>query len=133
LLADDLLFESEILLNKKLILDKHKLKLTNKDNKKEDKIYGDDKDYNTYKEKGCKECLRCKECQECKKCEKCRKCKKYKCKRCDSNLQDVIEQYKHFKYFVKYKHAKKACDIAKLESEPKHNKSIKGWVFDINY
>jgi hypothetical protein len=62
LLADDPLSESKILLNKELILNEYKLELTNKNNKEEDKIYEDNKDYNTYKEEGCKKCLRCKEC-----------------------------------------------------------------------
>jgi hypothetical protein len=60
-LADNLLFKSEILLNKELILDEHELELTNKDNKKENKIYRDNKDYDAYKREGCKQCAKCKE------------------------------------------------------------------------
>jgi hypothetical protein len=133
LLAGDPLSKSKILLNKELILDKHKLEPTNKNDKEKDKIYRDNKDYNTYEEEGYKECLRCKECQKCKKCKKCGEYKKYKCEKCDSNLQDVIKQHKHLKHFAKYKRAKKARDIIKLESEPKHNKSVRGQAFNIDY
>jgi hypothetical protein len=132
-LAGDPSSESEISLDEKLILDEHKLKPTNKDDEEEDEIYGDDEDYNAYEEEGCKECPGCKECQECEKCEECGECEECECEGCDSNLQDVIEQHKHLKHFAKYKRAKKARDIAKLESEPKHDESVGGQAFDIDH
>jgi hypothetical protein len=135
LLASDLLSESEILLNNKLILNKHELKLTNKNNNKKDEIYGDNKDYNAYKGEGYKECAGCKEYKKYKKCEECKecKCKRRECERCDSKLQDVIEQHKHLKHFAKDEHTKEACNIAKPKSEPKHYKSVRSQTFNIGH
>jgi hypothetical protein len=135
LLANNPLSKSKILLNNKLILDEHKLEPTNKDDNKKDEIYGDDKDYNTYKGEGCKECARCKECEECKKCEECEECEceGCECEGCDSKLQDVMEQHKHLKHFAKGERTKEARDIAKPESEPKHHEFVRSRAFDIGY
>jgi hypothetical protein len=132
-LAGDPSSESEISLDEELILDEHELEPTDEDDEEEDEIYGDDEDYNAYEEEGCKECPGCKECQECEKCEECGECEECECEGCDSNLQDVMEQHKHLKHFAKCERAKKARDIAKLESEPKHDESVGGQAFDMDH